>query len=142
MKGRGVMHATPRPEFLNRPDFEPTIPYILAAAAQYLLTFGWTSSHIYDADGSDLPAATAIGAIYEVCQHFARTELSPNVFGIDDINGFRWFKDAGEYFIAYITAHADAESIGEWNDDPCRTADEVIEYLLLAADSCRSSTSI
>jgi hypothetical protein len=111
-------------------------------AALYLERHGWTQRIAYRLANGDnanpTPPACAIGAI------------GMAVYGqpLDDLHTpdhpeaafFNWVEGLFEDYLdlaGYLTGEPPHRGlgIGEWNDDPRRTADEVIDMLRTAADN-------
>jgi hypothetical protein len=128
-------------------DVEPTPADILRGAARYLQLHGWRQDGLYGDDEfttdtpSRTPAACALGAIgmaafghripnhYDESAEWAAYRQSSNI--LDDYLTLTCAKDTVPILDAN---YADGVSVGDWNDAPGRTAEQVIAALNAAAD--------
>jgi hypothetical protein len=121
---------------------------ILRGAARYLQLHGWCQGHLYATSGhtGDLPPlgppACALGAI-------GIAALGQRLQDVADDNRPEWrdYTCASAALDDYLTLTGakntvptpdgdspDDASVGDWNDAPSRTAEDVIAALLAAAD--------
>jgi hypothetical protein len=89
---------------------------VLDAAADYIRTHGWAQWQFKTCDGH----VCALGAIYEVVGGYGDDRLA--------------FDAAEDALIRTV-----GQTIGEWNDAPSRTADEVMDTLMEAAARLREA---
>lgn len=119
---------------------EVTPAITLRHAALYLQRYGWTQGDYYrdhwDEHGTPglFPAACALGAIaaavYGEAIASPEDEMLPEFDYVDDAR-----HALGQYICPDVYDYDPSiESVGDWNDDPSRTADEVISTLNDAAD--------
>ena len=131
------MHPTVHPVDLGTTEPVDLTPAdALRGTAGYLRRHGWTQ-HDYVASGLEqFPAACVVGAIGIAAYGYATS----NPYGdYHDHAGRRLFGRAVDFFDDHVVLHHDpsrddmVSGIG-WNDDPRRTAEQVIAALEAAAD--------
>jgi hypothetical protein len=125
------MHATHNP-----PDSHPTPADTLRAAAKYLRRHGWIQHRYYADLHSPSPAACTLGALYIVTHGQPTAEPYVDVF--DDTghaDAYIQFVNAEFTLSLFLGLHrSDRTGVHEWNDEPDRTAADVILALLNAAE--------
>ncbi|MDG4778993.1 hypothetical protein O7614_04955 [Micromonospora sp. WMMD961] len=130
----------------NPPTTAPVTPAdLLRMAALYLRRHGWTQGSYYDIyEPADhlTPPACAAGAIGIACaghrvEHFS--QLGPDTLA-DYLGTLGAFVDYLDTIAPIFLVDEDGHLLGEWdspyswNDDPARTAEQVITALEAAAD--------
>ena len=132
------MHATqPDP-----PGVDPTPADTLIRAANYLARHGWTRGVYYADPTSGTPAACVTGALAIAAYGYPHPDPYSDIFTIDsaDCEGWHRFVTAEHYLYRYLDLRPvdrdslEPETLYHWNDDPARTAAEVIATLRAAAD--------
>lgn len=88
---------------------------VLLKAADYIEKYGWCQSVAFSPDGR----ACLLGGIYAGCGGFSRDKVLPDV--------------PPNYDNAVSRVAKFAPDLGYWNDQPCRTKDEVVAVLRKAA---------
>lgn len=136
------MKPTQKPSIADVTDVTPAD--ILRGAALYLQRHGWHRGSLYaDNDSTNLtPAACAQGGI-GMAAFGQRIPAHARCYGAAD---WRTFQRASNFFNDYLNLSGakasptdeqepwEGPSIGDWNDEPGRTFDEVHAALLAAAD--------
>ena len=131
------MHATqPEPS-----GVDPTPAGTLACAADYLSRHGWTRG-VYYASTAETPPACVIGALAIAAYGYPHPDPYSDTFAPDSADSDCWhrFVTAEHYLYDYLDLRPidrdslEPETLYHWNDDPARTAAEVIATLRAAAD--------
>ena len=131
------MHAT-------QPDpagVDPTPADTLMRAAEYLQRHGWTRGVFYATTNTDTPPACVTGALAIAAYGYPHPDPYSDTFHPDSPVADCWhaFVTAEYRLSAHLglkPAERDSlepETLYHWNDDPARTADEVIATLCAAA---------
>jgi hypothetical protein len=127
----------------NLPTLAPVTPAdLLRMAALYLRRHGWHQGTYYHPTTELFPPACAAGAIGIAAaghrvEHFS--QLAPDALG-DYLAALAAFVDYLDTTEPLFLVDEDGFVIDEhtspysWNDDPCRTAEQVITALETAAD--------
>ncbi|MFI5491355.1 hypothetical protein [Actinoplanes sp. NPDC051859] len=134
------MKATHNPLAVPDDTTTPATPAVLLrCAALYLQTHGWTQGEVFDYLATDtFPPACALGAINTAAYGRCLLTASDDTTSFDHdgwgvIPALRVF--AGSLDPDYDPFQTSAvDVIGQWNDTPDRTLDQVVQALTEAAD--------
>lgn len=135
------MHATHHPP--NQPDRggfdEPTAGTTLRSAADYLTRHGWIQHGYFNAWDTPTPAACSLGALSIVSYGYPNPEPFDDTHTSDDqLDAWHRFCTAEYALCSFlgldtISGTDRPEGVHDWNDNPDRSADEVIATLRAAA---------
>ncbi|GAA0802058.1 DUF6197 family protein [Spirilliplanes yamanashiensis] len=141
------MKATHNPPTETR----PTPAELLRGAATYLRLHGWTTGQFYDLTGGDSdafpPACTAGAITIAAYGRFIASGIctldEPEPEHYDAMRAMRFLAD---YLDSDRTPDegfppSSIDVIGDWNDHPGRTLDEVVDALTTAANEWSTATA-
>ena len=135
------MHRTQNQPHSPAPAVDISPATILRGAAQYLTAHGWTQGAYYADITQPFPAACVTGAIAMAA--YGRTTPYPSHTNAPGVRDYRRAVDALADYLD-LEGHYDPDSDivlpFSWNDDPDRTAEQVISTLHAAAEQCDRET--
>jgi hypothetical protein len=138
------MHATQPP----RAGVDPTPADTLLRAADYLQRHGWTRGAYYATTNTDTPPACVTGALAIAAYGYPHPDpysdaVHPDHPVADSWHAFVTAEYRLSHHLGLKPADRDSlepETLYGWNDDPARTAAEVIATLRAAAQPSGGAT--